>query len=592
MKSLRHFLLQYNLLVFVTLSSLSAHAQVLNHKRLLDSAEVATSKMNYQRALIFLDEAIDISKKTKNKAQIISDFLTIGRTHSSLDNKEKALEMHMNALRLSDELKNDSITFEVVNELSVYYLSIESFELAKKYINQSKKIADRVGYLDFQRRYFNTLGIYERRTKNFEASINAYKKSLEFIPAEQLDDKLNAYINLSTAYGYADDLETSYSYLLKAEKLNETMQNDFYSLVLCGQLGRTQLLMGKLSKAVEYYELGLEKSIQVKNSDMIERFNRELARAHSKLGNFKEAYNYYAAFVFELENSHERQNATAIAEMSAKYESEKKEQKIKSLEEQQKLKAEIHQAQMERRNLWIVLSLLVVMVTITIAFIVLKNQRNKQRLQIELVEKQKELAKQEAELIGQEAERNRLSRELHDGLGGTLASIKMRLSDQNNALIAPILEDLDSACQDVRDMSHSLSSSFVNEIDFHELLMKLTEDIRRRSTMTINLEFMPIDELNSLEPEKRHQSYRIIQELTNNVVKHANASKLTIGLMKNDDEVILLIEDNGIGFETNSKMSGIGLQNVRKRLENIAGHLEITSKLNEGTTFTLNFPFS
>lgn len=576
--------------LLVILGSVLSHAQS-NHKQLLDSAEVAVEKMQYQRALIFLQDALEISNRSKKQTQIVGDFLKIGETYLYMDEMDQALASFLKALSLSDKIQNDSITFEVVNQLAVYHTKLEIPDKAKKYINRSKILADKLGQFRFYQRYYSVLGMFERRMGNVDASINAYKKCIEFISPSMHEELFNAYINLSTAYVYGDELEIALTYLLKAEKLNQTIQNDFNSLVLYGQIGRIELLRGNAQKAIEYYILGFEHSKKVNNSDMIERFARELARSYHKLGNFKEAYNYYAEFVIELEKSHKRENAIAIAEMSAKYEDEKKEQKIQSLEAQSTLKAEIHQTQIDRRNLWIVLSLFIVLITIALAFLMLKNQRNKQRLKLELVEQQKELTKQLAELRGQELERNRLSRELHDGLGGTLASIKMRLSSKNIDSLNPILKDIDAACLDVRNMSHSLSSLFIHEIDFYSLLTKLVSDLEQRSSLKVTLEFMPADELNQLEVETRHQCYRIVQELTSNAVKHAQATKLTIGLIKNDDDVILLIEDDGIGFEPEKSSSGIGIRNVRKRLETINGNLDITSSPNRGSIFALSFPF-
>lgn len=578
------------LVLFLSLNAARSIAQ-LKHEQLLDSAELAVENMHYQRALIFLQDALEISKQSKKQAQIAGDHLKIGKTYMSIGEMDQALESHLSALRMSDKIKDDSVTFEVVAGLAHYYLQLETLESAKKYIDRSKILANKLGHLAFQQRYYNMLGIYQRRKGNLDASINAFKKCLEFISPTNLDDQFTANINLSTAYIYNNDIETGLSYLLKAEKINEVVKSDWNSLILFGQIGRAELLRGNSKKAIEYYKSGFENSKKIGNSDMIERFARELARAYHKLGNYKEAYHYYAEFVIELEKSHKSQNAIAIAEMSAKYENEKKEQKIQSLEEQSKLKTEIHQTQIDRRNLWIVVSLLIVLITIIVAFLLLKNQRNKQRLKLELVEQQKELAKQQAELKGQELERNRLSRELHDGLGGTLASIKMRLSSKNMDSLNPILKDIDAACLDVRNMSHSLSSTFIHEIDFHSLLVKLVKDIEQRSSLKVNLEFMPAKELNQLEAETRHQCYRIIQELTNNAVKHSHATLLTIGLIKNDNDVILLIEDNGIGFELASSPSGIGINNVRKRLETINGNLDITSSPNKGSTFAISFPF-
>lgn len=563
-----------------------------NHQELTDSASVAEKKLDYQHALSFMEEALIISKKNNQTPLIVSDLLTIGELHLSLNDMDKAFESYITALPLAEKIKtSDSLEFETLRKISFYFMEFEDLELAEEYLDRAKKLADINENPSYYRPYYLCLGILERRKKNYKASVQAYKKALELTPDSMGLKKILTLNNISAAYSKAGQKELSLAHLLRAEELNKTVKDEWFDLVLPGQIGHSYATLGDYHKAINYYLLTLKKAEKVNNTRMLRRVNSALANVHYELGNYKDAYDYKTKFVVMLQSSHTKENASAIAEMSAKYEHEKNEQKIESLEKQKELKAQIHKSQIDRRNLWIIVSLLFVCLTILVAFILLKNQRNKQRLKLELAEKQKELAKQQAELKGEEIERNRLSRELHDGLGGTLASIKMRLSSKNIEELSPILNDIDAACQDVRNMSHSLSSSFINETNFYALLMKLTKDIRHRSSLIVNLEFMPLEELNSLEPEIIHQCYRIIQELTNNVLKYAQAKTLTIGLMKNDDEVILLIEDDGVGFDTSSTPSGIGLNNVRKRLENINGHLEITSRQNEGSTFSINFPF-
>ena len=590
MKSIRIANLKYLLVLFVLVNVPFSDAQT-NHKQLTDSATIASDKMNYQSALFFLEDALVISKKNKDTLQIITDLIEIGETQMSLGDMDNSMKNYLTGLRLSEKVQNDSLQFDALLKISFYFMEFEGLGVAEEYLNRAKKFADVSKRSEYYRSYYNTLGILERRKENYDASIQAYKKSLELTKSGSSEKRFNSLINISSAYSYKGDYQTSLSYLLKAKTLNDTLKDEWSSIVLCGQIGRTHLLLNEVNTAIEYYTQGLNTSKKTKNSDMIKRFNRELARANYSLGNYEEAYYYYTEFVIELENYHQQANATAIAEMSAKYEHEKNEQRINSLEKERELKAEIHKSQIDRRNLWIIFFLLIVCITITIAVVILKARRNKQRLKIELVENQKELAKQQSELIGQEVERNRLSRELHDGLGGTLASIKMRLSSKNIEGISPILEDIDDACQDIRNMSHSLNSNYISETSFYSLLSKLSQELRNRSSLIVNLEFMPMEELNNLESERRLQCFRIIQELSNNVIKHANAKNLTIGLIKNDDEVILLVEDNGIGFDTSIASTGIGLDNVRTRLKNIGGHMEVTSKQNEGSTFSINFPF-
>lgn len=494
--------------LFFTLCSV--HAQ-MSYKSRIDSAKHCFEKMNFQRALFHYEDALKLSKKCKDNKRIISDLLAIGSTYSDLDEYGKSFENRIKALKLAEKLEGeDSLKFEALLNLTDLSLKRENPDGAKKYLDRVKVIAEQIAHPYYLHQYYNHLGILERYKKNFDASINAYKRAIEITTNGEFQIKyLN---NIATAYAVNKKYEKEIFYLLKAKKRNETVQDEYSEMVLCGQLGFVYRFMERHSEAEYYLKIALDKAIKSDNKLITKRAQRELARLYYKLGDYKEAYNFYSDFVKELESSHERENSRAIAEMTAKYEHEKKEQKIATLEQEKKLKDKIHQSQTERKKLWLALAVIVAALTMIIAIVVFKNQRNKQRLKLELTDKQKELAKQEAELKGQEIERNRLSRELHDGLGGTLSSIKIRLSSKNIQELDPILKDIDAACIDIRNMSHSLNSSIIEDMNFSSLLLKLCGDIKTRSLLKVNLELMPVDKLNDLESERRHQCYRIIQD--------------------------------------------------------------------------------
>ena len=330
---------------------------------------------------------------------------------------------------------------------------------------------------------------------------------------------------------------------------------------------------------------------------MIRRFSRQLASSYYVAKDYKKSYDYYVVFVAKLEESLKQERAKAIAETSAKYQYEKQEQKLDLLAEQKELEDRLHEEEIAKQKAIIGYSVFAALLLLFAAIYIYRSQKNKQHAQFKLKEQEKELVRQNAILAGQEAERNRLSQELHDGLGGSLASIKLRLTNQNDSenaqeALAPILIDLDKACQEVRNVSHSLSSSFVLATDFYSLLKKYAKDLGDQSGMKVYFDFLPKEKLNTLSEETRHNCFRIIQELGTNTLKHANASSFTLGLLLDDETVHLQIEDDGDGVDqTHEKLSGIGLLNVRDRVQILKGEIQIESAPNKGMIISINFPF-
>ncbi len=196
---------------------------------------------------------------------------------------------------------------------------------------------------------------------------------------------------------------------------------------------------------------------------------------------------------------------------------------------------------------------------------------------------------------GQENERKRLSKELHDGLGGQLSGIKSMLqaitNDNFTAKKKIIDTHLASSIKNLRNISHDLSANFLQNKDFDVLIQQLISDTFYDSNIKTEISIFPTEKINELPIHHKLNIYRIIQESIQNILKHANATYVSISLLF-DKEISILIQDNGVGFNTVNKSGGIGLQNIKDRLQSIGGTLYIDSQLKKGTTININIPNS
>ena len=228
-----------------------------------------------------------------------------------------------------------------------------------------------------------------------------------------------------------------------------------------------------------------------------------------------------------------------------------------------------------------------------------KRMKQHDELHALALEKEKQNAKiatLTALLEGQEQERGRLARDLHDGLGGLLSGTKLQLSnikahqDENTKEgIAQSIHQLDGAVDELRRVAHNLMPDLLLK---YGLEAAVREFAKRMSHSSLDIHVAFISYSRSLSAERQLLIYRIIQELINNVLKHADASEIIIQISEDENSLHLTVEDNGQGFDStllHSKKTA-GFHNIASRVQFLKGTMQISSELNIGTSVELQIP--
>jgi len=244
---------------------------------------------------------------------------------------------------------------------------------------------------------------------------------------------------------------------------------------------------------------------------------------------------------------------------------------------------------------FITLTVFVSISLITFIIIEYKNkQLNKQRIAI--LRKEQEMQQLKALIAGEEKERKRIGQELHDGLGAVLATVKMRINSisdktpniMNNDNYLKAEELIDEACQTVRDISHRMTPYILEQNGLEYAISELCLTISQ--TQNIEIHFNPY-QVDLIESETlKITIYRVTQELIKNIIKHAEATEVIVQVTVEDEQVEIIVEDDGKGFDTSHVKGGIGLANIQSRVEYLKGSLEIDSQINRGSTFLINLP--
>lgn len=243
---------------------------------------------------------------------------------------------------------------------------------------------------------------------------------------------------------------------------------------------------------------------------------------------------------------------------------------------------------------WIIIcGIVVFMVVVLIFFVALYRKRHNFFLkEKELLEIRHSQILMESQLELQENIFTQISREIHDNIGQLLSLVRLNINtlDLKNleAKLAFTDQLLGRAIDDLRHLSHNLNTSYILEAGLVLAVGKLLESLERTGQFTVS--YAPNDVQLELEEEKIIIVFRIIQEIINNIVKHANARLVECKMERMSEGARITITDDGRGFDTavlDKPGSGLGISNMFERAKLIPATIHISSTLEKGTTFTI-----
>ena len=201
----------------------------------------------------------------------------------------------------------------------------------------------------------------------------------------------------------------------------------------------------------------------------------------------------------------------------------------------------------------------------------------------------------EAMIQGQTLERKRVAAELHDHLGGTLASLnwylhgidKKALSPEEQKIYQSVHQMVGAAYKEVRSLSHNLMPAELEEHGLAMALNRLIDKLNDSNLVKFTFTQSVLDK--RLSNQVEIELYSIVLELTNNIFKHSGAYKALISLSETEKNIELIIKDNGSGMQAHIK-DGMGLGNVKSRVQSLAGKIDITNREGKGTTIQIEIP--
>lgn len=217
---------------------------------------------------------------------------------------------------------------------------------------------------------------------------------------------------------------------------------------------------------------------------------------------------------------------------------------------------------------------------------------------IQQLEQERKLVAMSSMIGGQEAERKRIAQDLHDGLGGLLSSVKAQLNlipHQVDKLAASGLFTkantlIDTASAELRRIAYNMMPSSLSRLGLEAALEDLASSLQSDHNLEVNLQILGMD--TRLDETTEIMIYRIIQELCTNVVKHAQATRVLIQVHQTQNEIFLIVEDNGIGMDPSraNQSYGMGMKSIASRVKFLNGTIDISGSEGKGMCVSIHVP--
>jgi signal transduction histidine kinase len=521
---------------------------------------------NHDEALVYLEKALALALHTKNETLIANTYTNIAGIYMPQYKHEESLKQYMKALQIYEKTGNQKGCMIVLEYIAKIHSMLRNYDRSIYYLEQSKAIAEELNDPKILSRIFYQLGVIYCSNEMYDKALEVTLKAVGIRHANNYT-VLEAYAMYLVANIYVDGFQ-DYN---KAEKyVNEALLlAEKYDIV--DVFMNLKLILAKIYLNQERYQEcdAIASMIYEMDSVNIERGMNTvpmIIRANIFLGNEAKAASFlskHAAFVKQSNNKSLHQS---LSEMEVKYESEKKDMRITKMEKEKAL------------YIWIgiaggalLLSLLV------LSFFLQRLAVNKRKLaeqQVKQLEQEQQIIATQSVIDGETAERKRLARDLHDSLGGMLSIVKLNLDDVDH--LQDAREMLDKSINELRRVAHHLMPKSL-------LCCGLKTALEDFCKAIPNAQFDYYGDGSRLDDRIEMLIYRSALELVNNAIKYAKASTIFIQLVQDSDRISLKVEDNGCGFDTETVVAGMGLENLRTRVAVGNGKINIHSLPGIGT---------
>lgn len=542
-------------------------------------------------AIYYGETALKKFKDTKNYNSIITLYNNLSRAYNDKGQYENAIRNRITGLKLAENQKFENWIGTFYIGLSYDYHDFEDYPkgiyYGKKAIHffLNKKGAEAKDI----RSSFNATAINYDDWNKPEQALFYHKQNLKYIKGKDTLLLHSTFNNIGNTLLKQKKFEEAKKWLLRSVKIidfrvknNDSLYTDYSYATSYTNLATIATELNQYEEAKKYFDLAFKYSKKSETAEKLRDYYQQKIIFNKKYNKLSEAIEEQENYIKLRDSIYTAEKNKTIAELETKYQTEKKEKQILQ-----------HQAEVKQKNTW----LLLISSFVIIGLILFRNFRAKAKLQKEQLELENKLLEEQSNYKIQE-QRLEISRELHDNVGSQLTFIISILDNLKNSSVQfddvidkkinTLTNFANKSISELRDTIWVLNSKQLRLSELKSRMLNFIKDAGE-SVDTIRFQFgFDIHNDVQLSSKQAINLYRILQEIVNNAIKHANAKDISVSISQIENELQIKISDNGIGFDYESKKKkSFGLTNIQNRIQEINGSLQVVSNEEKGTHYSI-----
>jgi len=597
MKYTATFITTFFLAAFVySQSTVDSLRSVIDSKRSYNDQINASLKLletfqlkNFDTTLMEGDKALQLARKNTDSVSVAEIKRHIGVASYFKGKYDVAAKNFYESIAILEKANEKKKLAPVYNELAKLYRKTRDLDRALQNYNKADAIYRQLNDTAGISMILNESGVVFEYREDYTEAINRYTSSMKL--AEAAGDSLSVSYSLSNiagVYVIQKKYDQAEKNLLRALHIRQILKDSFAIALTYSDLGVAMNGKGDYNKAIEYLSLSNQMAEHLKYPELQSNNYSELSAVAQKQGDFQKAFQYFMKRSALRDSLYALEKTRQIEELNTKYETAQREQQIQN--QQNKIRLQ--------NFLFIGIAGLVLLAGLLIYSQYERYRLRKEtQLQAEIMRQQEIAVK--AVMEAEENERERIAKDLHDGVGQMMSAAKMNLSAfeseiqfsnaEHKESFEKIISLVDESCKEVRTVSHIMMPNALLKSSLGAAIREFVDKLNNK-TLKVHVYTEGLDE--RLDSNVETVLYRVIQECVNNTIKHAGATTLDISLIKDKDGISGTIEDNGKGFDTTDKekFEGIGLKNITTRIEYLKGTVDFDSAPGRGTVVALHVP--
>jgi signal transduction histidine kinase len=516
------------------------------------------NKSSLDTSLVHLNKSLNAAIEAKDESLQAAAYGCIANAYRLGQDNRAALDYYMKSLSLSDVPA--SARASTLNNVGVIHRIYNNPDRAASFFEQALKLSEQHGIDDQKMSAINGLANLSADREDYPKAAELYAQSLDM--SRKLGDRqfeIISIMSLASCLCANGDYEKSLEYARESLRIAQEFNNPRHILGACSSLADIYREMGRYA---ECEEMALKSwaadSTSVEEGSLSALF---LAIANIHLGRKKRAEYFVLKFYDIIKDGNDKSLHNSLAGMEVKYETEKKELRIASLENE--------------RRLYVWLGVAGVLLALASGILLWQKARNARR--------ERQLIATRSVLEGEMKERARLARDLHDRLSGNLSAVRMELGKHEKSLLH-VREKLDGCISDIRNTAHNLmpvSLQFGMKVALEDFAAQFP-----------NTRFHFFGEEKRIDERLEFAVYCCAVELVNNAVKHSGAKNINLQLVQDERRLALTVSDNGCGFDEKTVVSGFGLKSIRDRVASCGGKIDLFTAPGKGTEITIELRYA